>query len=108
MNTTAAIFFLILGQANGGDGTTNRSSGGLTVVPSHYETLAACETAGEDARRYNVGLSFLSYTCVPGEVNLPPKLVDEASKTRTLPTLLKSTNPPVGAPKCFEVCEVAS
>lgn len=105
MNTTAAIFFLILGQADGNIGPAYSGfAGGLAVIPSHYENLAACETAGEAARMNNVGLSFLSYTCVPGEVNLPPKFEDSVSKT--VPVLFKSQTPPVGAPKCLEVCEL--
>lgn len=111
MNTTAAIFFLILGQADGGVGNYSAatSGGGLAVIPSHYTSQIDCEAAGEAARANNMGLSFLSYTCVPGEVNLPPKLKDSVSKTRTLPVLFKSQNPPVGALKeCLEVCEVQS
>ena len=62
MNTTAALFFLIIGQA--GDGFT-ADPGGLTTIPAPYHSLASCEDAGEAARANNLGLSYLSYTCVP-------------------------------------------
>ena len=42
VKTTALIFYLVLGHADG-------------------------EDAGEAARANNLGLSFLSYTCIPAE-----------------------------------------
>lgn len=63
-------FLLLLGQA----GVSPQGGGGLTVVPLVYHTLEACEAAGEEARRNNLGLSYLSYTCVPNEAALPARI----------------------------------
>lgn len=65
------VFFLLLGQADGDFSAGNQefrtSPGGLSVIPIPYQSHDACQTAGEAARENNVGLSWLSYTCVPAE-----------------------------------------
>jgi len=98
--SAAAIFFLVLGQADGQSyfGTTGSAGGGLVVIPSHYTSLADCEDAGEAARANNLGLSYLSYTCVPGEINVEAKtLVESVSKGKMGLFAL--------AARCAEVCE---
>ncbi len=76
MNATAAIFFLVLGQA----ADPTQAPGNAVVLPSHFETLASCEDAGEAARANNNGLYLLSYTCVPGSVNIE----DAKTEVRTV------------------------
>lgn len=63
MKTAVILFYLIIGQANGFGYSSG--AGGLAVLPEPYPTLEACQIAGETARANNVGLSYLSYTCVP-------------------------------------------
>lgn len=101
MNTTAAIFFLVLGQADGfaNAGHSTSEAGGLAVIPAHYETLASCETAGEAARANNLGLSFLSYTCVPAEINVQPVKAEVKYEASTRAMALKAS-------ACVDVCEV--
>jgi hypothetical protein len=100
MNTTAAIFFLILGQAGG---QQSPQAGGLAIIPAHYLDAASCAEAGEFARAANQGLSFLSYTCVPASVN------EEATPARfevlwpAKATLAASVSK--SAAGCGEVCE---
>lgn len=60
------IFFLIIGQA----GDVNGNGGGVVLIPSDYPSLETCEQAGELSRAHNNGLSYLSYTCVPGTRNI--------------------------------------
>lgn len=79
MNTTAAIFFLILGQAPDGFHATGSS---MAVIPHEYPSLAACEASGEEARINNQGLAFLSYTCVFAE-RTPTRVQDGNSLTPT-------------------------
>jgi hypothetical protein len=110
MNTTAAIFFLVLGQADGMP-ASYPDAGGLTVIPSHYISQIDCETAGEAARANNQGLSFLSYTCVPGVVNVEAERVRPTGNYFT-PSGTSLTEVPVSkpvqvlGPKCDEVCEL--
>jgi hypothetical protein len=106
MNTTAAIFFLVLGQADGSAGV-GTSGGGLAVIPSHYsgntteEALASCEDAGEAARANNLGLSYLSYTCVPGSINVEvPKQQFKLRSAETNSELKALAKP------CDAVCEL--
>lgn len=109
MNTTAAIFFLVLGQADGAPVYTG--AGGLITIPSHYASQIECEAAGEAARANNQGLSFLSYTCVPGTVNV------EAERLAPTGNYFTPERASFGAvavvkaaqslgPKCDDVCEL--
>lgn len=105
--SAAAIFFLVLGQADGRGTWDTAGSGGLATIPAHYETLALCEAAGEAARANNLGLSYLSYTCVPAEVNVEageaPKTLHESVSKSKLGTFALEA---VVARECQEVCEI--
>lgn len=108
MNTTAAIFFLVLGQADGASTSAYPAgSGGLATIPIPYSTLASCEDAGEAARANNLGLSFLSYTCVPGEAPRQRPVGNYVTIPRasfSAPVVVKPVQ--VLGPKCLDVCEV--
>jgi uncharacterized membrane protein len=85
MNTTAALFFLIVGQASG-DASAATST---TVIPTPYTSQVMCEGAGEAARANNQGLSYVSYTCVPAVApdavcELPTPAVAKAFASRVV------------------------
>lgn len=99
MNTAAAIFFLILGQADGASGHQGEA-GGLVLIPAHYQSLADCEAAGEAARANNLGLSYLSYTCVPASINVEPVKAEVKWEAHAARVAEKAG--------CANVCEFAS